>query len=128
LHWSLPVPAAIQILGLCGFFVGFWFTLRAMSSNRFFSSVIRIQSERGHHVIDSGPYRVIRHPGYLGMLLTVTMLPLALGSWWAFVPAGLYDALILRRILQEDRFLQDQLPGYSAYAGRVTRRIVPGIW
>lgn len=128
LHWSPPVPPAIQIAALAGFFAGFWFTLHAMSANKFFSSVIRIQSERGHHVVDSGPYRVIRHPGYLGMLLTMTMLPLALGSWWALVPAAIYDALILRRIRQEDQFLQDRLPGYSAYAARVTHRIVPGIW
>lgn len=128
LHWSAPMPPAARVLGLCGFLFGAWLTLRAMAANQFFSSVVRIQSDRGHHVIDHGPYAVIRHPGYLGMIVLCPMGTLALGSWWALVPACLYCALILRRVVFEDRFLQDNLRGYGDYAARVKFRVLPGIW
>ena len=94
LHWSAEVPAAMRILGIAGFVVGFWLVVDAMKANHFFSPVIRIQDERGHRVVDQGPYAVIRHPGYLGMLIVSPMAVLALGSWWALIPAGLYWMLI----------------------------------
>jgi protein-S-isoprenylcysteine O-methyltransferase Ste14 len=99
-----------------------------MAANRFFSPVVRVQSERGHRVIDVGPYARMRHPGYLGMAVFAPMAALALGSWWALVPAGLYTTLILRRAAVEDRFLHGHLPGYAEYAARVRFRILPGIW
>lgn len=128
LHWSAPMPAAVRLVGICGFLFGAWFTLRAMAANQFFSPVVRIQSERGHHVIDNGPYAVIRHPGYLGMIVVCPTFALALGSWWALVPACLYSGLILRRVVFEDRFLRDNLRGYGEYATRVKFRVLPGIW
>jgi protein-S-isoprenylcysteine O-methyltransferase Ste14 len=128
LHWSSLVPPAARIVGIGGFAFGCWFTFRAMAANRFFSSVVRIQSERGHHVIDRGPYATIRHPGYLGMAILAPMAAAALGSWWALVPAGSYSALILRRAQVEDRFLQTNLPGYREYAARVRFRVLPRIW
>ena len=128
LHWSAAVPSLVRVVGICGFVFGAWFTFRAMAANRFFSSVVRVQSERGHCVIDSGPYAQLRHPGYLGMAVLAPMAALALGSWWALVPAGLYTMLILRRALFEDRFLYSHLPGYVEYATRVRFRILPGVW
>jgi protein-S-isoprenylcysteine O-methyltransferase Ste14 len=99
-----------------------------MLTNRFFSAVIRIQDDRGHRVVDQGPYGVIRHPGYLGMIIGVPMLPIAIGSWWGFLPGSLYALLILNRVTVEDRFLQQNLPGYRDYTTRVRSRLVPGIW
>ena len=128
LHWSSPVPPALRVIGLCVFFLGALFTFRAMATNRFFSAVVRVQSERGHRVVDAGPYSVIRHPGYLGMVVLCPMIPLALGSWWALLPACTYSALILRRIVFEDRFLHQNLPGYGEYAARVRFRLLPGVW
>jgi len=128
LHWSGEVPGAVRLIGITGFVVGFWLVVHAMSVNRYFSPVIRIQDERGHRVVDSGPYAIIRHPGYLGMLIVSPMVVLALGSWWALLPAGLYWALILRRVTAEDRFLHTHLAGYDQYAARVTSRVIPGVW
>ena len=128
LHWSATVPSLVRVVAICGFVFGAWFTFRAMAANRFFSSVVRVQSERGHHVIDSGPYARLRHPGYLGMAVLAPMAALALGSWWALVPAGLYTTLILRRAVVEDRFLCSHLPGYAEYTARVRFRILPGVW
>jgi len=128
LHWSAPVAPVLRVIGICGFVLGAWFTFRAMAANRFFSPVVRVQSERGHRVIDVGPYARMRHPGYLGMAVFAPMAALALGSWWALVPAGLYTTLILRRAAVEDRFLHGHLPGYAEYAARVRFRILPGIW
>jgi protein-S-isoprenylcysteine O-methyltransferase Ste14 len=128
LHWSGEVPGAVRLIGIAGFIVGFWLVVHAMSVNRYFSPVIRIQDERGHRVVDAGPYAIIRHPGYLGMLIVSPMVVLALGSWWALLPAGLYWALILRRVTAEDRFLHAHLAGYDQYAARVTSRVIPGVW
>ena len=84
--------------------------LRSMRANRFFSSVVRIQTDRGHRVVDRGPYATIRHPGYLGMLVSIPCSGLALGSWFSFVLALMFAALILRRVMFEDAFLAVNLP------------------
>ena len=128
LHWSPEVPALIRVVGIAGFLIGFWLVLHAMRANRFFSAVIRIQGERGHQVVDQGPYAIVRHPGYLGMLIVSPMAVLAIGSWWALVPAGMYTALIARRIVVEDQFLRANLAGYEQYAVRVQHRVIPGVW
>ena len=111
-HVSAPMPAGWRIAGLITFFIGIGMFVYAMSVNRFFSSVVRIQDERGHHVIDSGPYARVRHPGYVGMLLLGATMPLALGSWWAFLPGSVIVAFGFRRVWVEDRFLTANLPGY----------------
>jgi protein-S-isoprenylcysteine O-methyltransferase Ste14 len=127
-HLSPPMPAALRLAGLAAFIGGLTLFVYAMSVNRFFSSVVRIQTERGHHVIDSGPYARVRHPGYVGMLLVSAVMPVAFGSWWAFLPGSLMVAFTLRRVWCEDRFLQIHLPGYREYADRVRSRLLPGIW
>ena len=127
-HWSAPMPAAWRAIGVAAFLVGLGLFVYAMSVNRFFSSVVRIQDERGHHVIDVGPYAHVRHPGYVGMLLLAAALPLAFGSWWAFVANAPMMAFALRRVRVEDGFLLAHLPGYREYASRVRYRLVPGAW
>lgn len=127
-HVSAPMPAGWRIGALITFFAGFAMFAYAMSVNRFFSSVVRIQDERGHHVIDSGPYARVRHPGYVGMLLLGATMPLALGSWWALLPGSVFVIFAFRRVWVEDRFLAVHLPGYREYAARVRYRLLPGIW
>jgi protein-S-isoprenylcysteine O-methyltransferase Ste14 len=127
-HVSVPMPAAWRTAGIVTFLSGIGMFVYAMSVNRFFSSVVRIQEERGHHVIDRGPYAYVRHPGYVGMLLLAATMPLALGSWWALLPGSVLVAFGFRRLWIEDRFLAAHLPGYRDYAARVRYRLLPGIW
>jgi protein-S-isoprenylcysteine O-methyltransferase Ste14 len=128
-RWHLaPVPSTLRLAALAGMFAGSLLIIQSIRANRFFSAVIRVQSERGHRVIDSGPYSTIRHPGYLGMLIAVLCSGLALGSWLGFVFAALYGVLILRRVWFEDAFLKTNLSGYQAYANRVSSRLIPGAW
>jgi protein-S-isoprenylcysteine O-methyltransferase Ste14 len=96
--------------------------------NRFFSSIPRIQSERGHTVISTGPYRFVRHPGYTAGLLAAITSGIALGSWISTFIAPIALALLVWRTIVEDRMLQRDLPGYGDYAARVPYRLVPGIW
>lgn len=99
-----------------------------MRSNRFFSSIVRIQTERGHVVQSGGPYRFVRHPGYVGMTLTQVAYPVLLGTWWAYVPTGLATLLLVVRTALEDRLLRRELAGYGEYAARVRFRLLPGVW
>jgi protein-S-isoprenylcysteine O-methyltransferase Ste14 len=126
-HWS-NVPTSVRAIGLVGFAVGFLVVVRAMAANRFFSSVVRVQAERGHRVVDHGPYGIVRHPGYAGMIPAVPFSALALGSWPALALALVYSGLIVRRVQFEDRFLRANLAGYGAYAHRVRYRLVPSVW
>ena len=122
------VPEPLRAVGLIGFIASFLLIVHAARANRYFSSVVRIQSERGHRVVDSGPYASIRHPGYAAMLPLAQCSALALGSWLAFAAAFAYSALIFRRVRFEDNFLQERLQGYSDYAARVRYRIIPRVW
>jgi protein-S-isoprenylcysteine O-methyltransferase Ste14 len=110
-------------MAVAGFLV-----FHAMLSNRFFSAVVRIQRDRGHRVVDRGPYAHVRHPGYAGMMAVAPLSGLALGSWVSVGLALLYSALILRRVFFEDSFLRRNLEGYEAYTERVRYRLVPGIF
>ncbi len=127
-HWSDTVPLALQIAGLIG--LGLFMALSgwAVTVNRFFSPVVRIQTERGHHLITDGPYRWIRHPGYIAAMISFPCGALALGSWWSLAPMAPIVGLMLRRTIIEDRFLREQLDGYAEYAARVRYRLVPGLW
>jgi protein-S-isoprenylcysteine O-methyltransferase Ste14 len=127
-HWSAPMPAALRIAGVALYLAGVAIALQAMAHNQFFSPKIRIQDDRGHHVIDSGPYAVVRHPGYVGMVFCCAALPFAFGSWWTCALMGPCVLFFLRRVGVEDRFLHDSLPGYRDYAARVRSRLVPGVW
>lgn len=126
--WSPPMPAVVQWLALVVFALGYVFSLWAARTNRFFSTVVRIQRERGHHVIDTGPYALVRHPGYAGPLISHMALPVALGSLWAFVPSIAGAILLMLRAVYEERRLMAELPGYSEYMQRVRWRAFPGLW
>jgi protein-S-isoprenylcysteine O-methyltransferase Ste14 len=128
-HWSDDVPAWLQAVGLIGVAGGYALCFWAMRENRFFSSVVRIQTDRGQHVISSGPYAVIRHPGYLAGILIIAASGIALGSWLAAVFLVLLSLpFLLYRAITEDRILQVELQGYKDYAARVRWRLLPGIW
>jgi protein-S-isoprenylcysteine O-methyltransferase Ste14 len=99
-----------------------------MASNPFFATTVRIQDDRGHCVVSSGPYRPVRHPGYLGSMIYNLVIPLVLDSLWTFIPALLTILLLVVRTKLEDRTLQAELPGYRKYAAAVPYRLIPGIW
>ncbi len=121
---SLPLQIGALALAAAGYVLASW----AMAVNRFFSSTVRIQSDRGHTVVSSGPYQLVRHPGYVGSLLATLTVPVILGSAWAFVPAVLTAVAIVVRTGLEDRFLRAELEGYRAYAERTRWRVVWGVW
>jgi protein-S-isoprenylcysteine O-methyltransferase Ste14 len=128
-HWTDSVPAWLQWLSLIVLAASYALCLWAMHVNRFFSSVIRIQNDRGQVVIATGPYAYVRHPGYLAGGLIMLASGLALDSWLATVFLAVCTLpFLIRRVVTEDRVLRTELPGYEAYAGRVRWRLVPGIW
>jgi protein-S-isoprenylcysteine O-methyltransferase Ste14 len=126
--WSEPPFKAAQAAGFVALVLGFGLGTWAMASNRFFSALVRIQTDRGHTVATGGPYRFVRHPGYVGFLVGNVATAVLLGSRWALVPAALTAVLLVARTALEDRTLQDELPGYRAYAARVRYRLLPGVW
>ena len=125
---ATPFSLGMKILALGLILGGYALATYALIENSFFSGVVRIQSERGHRVITSGPYRWMRHPGYSGSLLAFLATPLLLDSAWAFLPAVVVTICLVLRTSLEDRFLQKELPGYRDYAQRVRYRLIPGIW
>ena len=128
-HWSDGVPAWLQVAGLLSVAGGYILCFWAMLENRFFSSVIRIQSDRGQYVVSTGPYAVIRHPGYTAGILIVMASGVALGSWLAAALLVIFTLpFLLYRAITEDRILQAELSGYRDYAARVRWRLCPGIW
>ncbi len=128
LGWSSPVALVVLAVGLALLMLGNGLFSWAMTSNAFFSTLVRIQDERGHAVTSHGPYRWVRHPGYVGWILMNIGMPLMFGSWWALLPGGLSAALMAVRTALEDRTLQDELPGYKEYAAQVRYRLVPRVW
>jgi protein-S-isoprenylcysteine O-methyltransferase Ste14 len=100
----------------------------AAGVNRFYSRFVRIQTERGHAVISDGPYRYLRHPGYLGQILFSLASALALGSLWALIPGSLFALLLVVRTGLEDRTLLEELEGYRDYRQRVRHRLIPYLW
>ena len=125
--WSALSPW-LWPLGLALFLAGMALLIGSMVVNPFFEKTVRIQTERGHRVIDTGPYRIVRHPGYAGFFGWILATPLLLGAWWAFVPAILSVAVMVARTALEDRTLQAELPGYRDYANKVRFRLVPYVW
>jgi protein-S-isoprenylcysteine O-methyltransferase Ste14 len=127
-HWSDGVPPSLRLAALAAFVLGLALTLWAMHVNRFFSSAVRLQRERGHTVVAGGPYRWVRHPGYLGAAPAMLASGLVLGSGLATALGAFGAAWLLRRTGIEDRLLRAELPGYDDYARRVRWRLVPGLW
>jgi protein-S-isoprenylcysteine O-methyltransferase Ste14 len=126
--WSPEFPTWLIILGFILIIVGYSFATWAIAENRFFSVMMRIQLERGHQVCDSGPYRIVRHPGYAGNILPLPGIAMALSSVWTFIPALAALLIIVIRTRLEDRALQEELRGYKEYASRVRYKRIPGIY
>jgi len=124
----LPMAQYIQVAGLLIYVLGYGFAYWAVFSNPFFATFVRIQEDRGHSVVSSGPYAVIRHPGYAGVLLAHLALPFALESISALLPTALATLFFVARASREERTLQDCLAGYRQYQARVRWRLLPGVW
>jgi protein-S-isoprenylcysteine O-methyltransferase Ste14 len=121
-------PLWLILIGLVMIALGYAFGVWALAENRFFSGVVRIQLDRGHMVCDSGPYRIVRHPGYAGNILALPGMVLALASIWTLIPAAIALIIAVTRTALEDRTLQEELPGYRDYAKRVRYRLFPLIY
>ncbi len=125
--WS-RVPTPLQWLGLLGVAAGMWVAGRAFRANPFLAPVVRVQEERGHTVVSTGPYAIVRHPMYAGVLVLFLATPLALGSWWGLVLSAVLTIGIALRTILEERTLRRELPGYDEYVKEVRWRLVPGVW
>jgi protein-S-isoprenylcysteine O-methyltransferase Ste14 len=126
--WSPEFPLWLIVPGFILISLGYAFAAWALAENRFFSSVVRIQTDRGHVVCDTGPYRIVRHPGYAGNIPPLVGIVLALGSVWTLIPAAVALIIAVIRTALEDQCLQGELPGYRDYARRVHYRLIPGIY
>jgi len=123
--WS-DVPVLVVILADLVVLFGYIVILRVFRENRYASRIVEV--EKGQQVISSGPYRVVRHPMYVGTLLMYLASPLALGSWWALLPALLIVPILVARVLNEEAVLARELPGYTEYVQQTRYRIIPGVW
>lgn len=126
--WSPEFPIWLNVIGLVLISFGYFFAAWALAENRFFYAVVCVQTDRGHVVCDSGPYRFVRHPGYAGNIFALFGIVLALSSVWTLIPVAVASAISVFRTALEDQTLQEELPGYRDYARRVRYRLIPGIW
>lgn len=126
--WSPGLHWAIYIVGWVAFLTGALLATWAAWANQFFSSVVRIQSDRGQYVVQDGPYRHVRHPGYSGAILLAPGTAIVLGSLWGLVPAAITIIVLAARTCLEDTTLQRELPGYADYAASTKFRLLPGLW
>lgn len=126
--WPPPIPIGLQVIGMIVYVLSTLLGTWAMLENRYFSALVRIQIDRGHTVVTTGPYRFVRHPGYAASVLGYLAMPLLLGSLWAAIPAIFTIAIIIVRTRREDETLQTELPGYVKYAQQTRYRLLPGVW
>lgn len=126
--WTNPFGINIKIAALIVVVLGYALGSWALIENRFFSGVVRIQTDREHHVVTTGPYRFVRHPGYAGALWTYLAAPILLDSLWALIPTVLLIGILVLRTSLEDRTLRSELPGYAEYTQKTRYRLFPGIW
>ncbi len=126
-HWS-ALPTWGVALGYVLYLAGFGLATYAEAVNKFFEPGVRLQLDREHHVIDTGPYRVVRHPGYIAASGLLIGMALALGSLWALAPAIFVCLRLIGRTIADDRMLRRELSGYDAYAQRVRFKWLPGLW
>jgi protein-S-isoprenylcysteine O-methyltransferase Ste14 len=121
-NWYICISGVILTL------IGQSLFLKARIQNNFFSSVVRIQKDRGHHVCDTGLYKIVRHPGYLGMIISLTGLPFITTSIWSFIPTLVSIILLLIRTSLEDKTLKNELDGYLEYTKKTPYKLMPWIW
>ena len=127
-HWSPDLHWTTYATGITLTVVGQIIFLTARKENKYFSSVVRIQSERGHVVCDTGIYKLVRHPGYSGMTISLIAMPLLTGSVWSFIPIAVAVILLFIRTYFEDETLKKELSGYVDYTHRIRQRLIPKIW
>jgi protein-S-isoprenylcysteine O-methyltransferase Ste14 len=126
--WTTNMPLIVYLASVIVYLIGQGIFLWARYTNNYFSSVVRIQTDRGHSVCKDGPYRFVRHPGYVGGFLFTVTIGLMLGSWWASIPQVIAALMLVWRTAREDHTLQAELPGYAQYATETRFRLVPGVW
>ncbi len=126
-HW-FPVPWWVCGVGYALLFAGIGIVTWAEAVNKFFEVTMRIQTDRGHEVIDTGPYAIARHPGYVGGIIHAVGMALSLGSLWALIPVAIASVVLIVRTQWEDQTLQEELNGYKDYAMRVRYKLIPGVW
>lgn len=126
--WSPEIAPGVCLAGMVVMTAGFSLAVWAMLVNRFFSAIVRIQKDRGHTVVESGPYRWVRHPAYAGGIISYLAMALLLGSLWALLPAALTGVVMVVRTALEDAALQAELAGYREYSQRTRYRLLPGVW
>jgi protein-S-isoprenylcysteine O-methyltransferase Ste14 len=126
--WPPEVAVWLQVAGFVVYALGWAVHLWAMAANRYHALVVRIQADRGQTVVTGGPYRYVRHPGYVGGILLTLAVAFVLGSAWALIPGVLGGLLLVLRTILEDRTLQQELDGYKAYAAATRYRLLPGVW
>lgn len=126
--WEPRIPILVVIIGVVVYTIGQIIVLWAKKVNKFFSTVVRIQKDRGQTVCKDGPYRFVRHPGYLGGLLCNIVTPFVLSSFWGLIPAVIAVVLLFIRTYLEDKTLQRELEGYTDYTNEARYRLLPGIW
>lgn len=128
-HWTPePYSLAVKIVAIGVIILAYVVATWAMIENAYFSGVVRIQKDRGHTVCSSGPYQVIRHPGYASSFWSYLAMPLVLDSAWGFIAVAALLVVTIVRTRLEDRTLQEELPGYHEYAQKVKYRLFPGVW
>lgn len=123
--WS-DIPAIIVTTADILVVAGYIFIIVVFKENRYASRVIEIQKEQT--VISTGPYSIVRHPMYLGLMVMMLATPFALGSYWALIPFALVPITLVYRILNEETVLSEQLIGYKEYCTTVRYRLIPYIW
>jgi protein-S-isoprenylcysteine O-methyltransferase Ste14 len=127
-HWSPDFHLSLFIMGILFTITGQLLFLIAQKQNKFFSSIIRIQTERGHSVCETGLYKVVRHPAYLGSVIQAIGFPLLFGSLWSIVPVGISIILLIIRTVLEDKTLKNELKGYTEYTLKTRYRLIPYLW
>lgn len=127
-HWSPEFIWIVYSVGIIFTILGQLLFLIAQKQNRFFSSTVRIQTDRGHTVCEAGLYKVVRHPAYLGQIIQTIGFPLLFGSLWCIIPVCVSIILLMTRTYLEDKTLKDELKGYVEYSFKTQYRLLPYIW
>jgi protein-S-isoprenylcysteine O-methyltransferase Ste14 len=127
-HWTGDIPVFVNIAGLVFILLGSLLFTWSMFSNKFFSTLVRLQTDRQHTVVTEGPYKFVRHPGYLGYIIFTLATPVALGAFWGLVFSGIIGILLIVRTALEDATLKKELPGYAEYTENVKYKLIPFLW
>lgn len=127
-QWTEPLPVQLEIIAMLIHLPCFWFLWWIMRENTYLSQVVKIDNERGHQVISSGPYAIVRHPMYSVIIVLLFALPVALGSRFSLILSLILTLLMIVRTYFEDQTLHEELQGYPQYARETTYRLMPGVW